>query len=183
MAIVTPQWHRVYRGVSVEWVSMADKLTHLDDQGHVRMVDVGAKPTVRRTAIAHGDFVAARTTIDRIFSGDLPKGEALATARIAAIAAAKRTDEWIPLCHTLGLDHLGIQFDRVADDRVRVIGQASVTARTGVEMEALVAASTSALTVYDMCKAIDRAMVVRDLSLLEKKGGRSGDFVHPNHES
>mgnify|MGYP002036264711 CR=1 FL=1 len=171
MAIVTPQWHRVYRGVSVEWVSMADKLTHLDDQGHVRMVDVGAKPTVRRTAIAHGDFVAARTTIDRIFSGDLPKGEALATARIAAIAAAKRTDEWIPLCHTLGLDHLGIQFDRVADDRVRVIGQASVTARTGVEMEALVAVTAACLTLYDMTKAIDRGLRIENIQLVDKRKG------------
>ena len=133
------------------------------------MVDVGRKPVSRRTAVARGDFVAAAATLDRLMAGDLPKGEALATARIAGIAAAKRTDELIPLCHTLPLDHVDVSFERVAEDRLRVTASASITARTGVEMEALVAAATACLTLYDMTKAIDKDLKVEAIRLVEKK--------------
>jgi cyclic pyranopterin phosphate synthase len=133
------------------------------------MVDVGSKPVSRRTAVASGDFVAMASTLDLLMSGKLPKGEALATARIAGIAAAKRTDELIPLCHTLGLDHVEVSFDRVAEDRLRVTVSASIIARTGVEMEALVAAAIACLTLYDMAKAVDKGLMIEAIRLVEKK--------------
>ena len=143
-------------------------LTHLDSQGQARMVDVGHKPVVRRTAVAAGDFVAAKATLDRLLAGDLPKGEALAVARIAGIAAAKRTDELIPLCHSLPLDQVTVDFERVADDRLRVTASASVSAKTGVEMEALAAVSVACLTLYDMTKAIDKALRIEGVHLVKK---------------
>src|SRR5438046_2387330 len=150
---------------------MPDELTHLDAQGRASMVDVGHKPVVRRTAVAEGEFVAARATLDKLLAGDLPKGEALAVARIAGIAAAKRTDELIPLCHTLPLDHVGVDFERVADDRLRVTATASVVARTGVEMEALVAVSVACLTLYDMTKAVDKQLRIENIRLVSKTKG------------
>jgi len=148
---------------------MTDKpLTHLDDQGRAKMVDVGGKPVVRRVAIAEGDFVAAPQTLDRLLAGNLPKGEALAVARIAAIQAAKRTDELIPLCHSLPLDHVGITFDRVAPERLRVRAEASLQARTGVEMEALTAVAVACLTLYDMTKAIDKSLRIEGIHLVSK---------------
>ncbi|MEX2216570.1 MAG: cyclic pyranopterin monophosphate synthase MoaC [Phycisphaeraceae bacterium] len=149
---------------------MAD-LTHLDDKGQAKMVDVGHKPIVRRIAVAQGDFVAAKATLDRLLAGDLPKGEAMAVARIAGIAAAKRTDELIPLCHSLPLDSVSVEFERVADDRLRATATASVSARTGVEMEALVAVSIACLTLYDMTKAIDKALKVENVVLVKKTKG------------
>src|SRR5690606_23833323 len=131
---------------------MAKKLSHLDGEGRARMVDVGGKPAVRRVATAVGRFVAQKATLDRVMTGDLPKGEALATARIAGIAAAKRTHEWVPLCHTLPLEAVNIDFERVDDTTLLIRATASVTAKTGVEMEALVAVSAAALTLYDMTK-------------------------------
>jgi len=147
---------------------MPDELTHLDAQGRASMVDVGHKPVVRRTAVAEGEFVAARATLDRLLAGDLPKGEALAVARVAGIAAAKRTDALIPLCHTLPLDHVGVDFERVAVDRLRVTATASVEARTGVEMEALVAVSVACLTLYDMTKAVDKQLRIENIRLVGK---------------
>ncbi|MEX0776778.1 MAG: cyclic pyranopterin monophosphate synthase MoaC [Phycisphaeraceae bacterium] len=144
-------------------------LTHLDAQGHLRMVDVGDKPIVRRTAVAAGDFVAAPATLDRLMKGDLPKGEALAAARLAGIAAAKRTDELIPLCHSLPLDHVAVDFARTAPDTLTVTATASLTARTGVEMEALVAVAIACLTLYDMTKAVDKSMRVTNVRLVEKR--------------
>ncbi len=144
------------------------KLTHLDHRGQARMVDVGHKPIVRRTATAQGDFVAAKATLDRLLAGDLPKGEALAVARIAGIAAAKRTDELIPLCHSLPMDQATVDFERVAEDRLRVTATASVTARTGIEMEALTAVSIACLTLYDMTKAIDKALRIEGVVLVAK---------------
>lgn len=135
------------------------------------MVDVGDKPTVKRRAIAEGRFVAAKATLDRVISSDLPKGEALATARIAGIAAAKRTDEWIPLCHTLPLDAVNIDFERTDDTTLRIRATASITAKTGVEMEALVAVAAAALTLYDMTKAIDKALRIEGIELVEKTKG------------
>lgn len=148
--------------------TVGDELTHVDKRGQVRMVDVGDKPPQRREAAAQGDFVAAAATLDRLMAGDLPKGEALAAARLAGIAAAKRTDELIPLCHTLPLDAVGVDFQRIADDRVRVTATAATTAKTGVEMEALVAVSAACLTLYDMTKAVDKQLRIEDVFLVRK---------------
>lgn len=145
-----------------------DSLTHLDSRGQAHMVDVGHKPIVLRTAVAQGDFVAAKVTLDRLFIGDLPKGEALAVARIAGISAAKRTDELIPLCHSLPIDQVTVDFERVADDRLRVTATARVTARTGIEMEALTAVSIACLTLYDMTKAIDKSLRIEGILLVKK---------------
>ena len=132
------------------------------------MVDVGHKPPMRRTAIAEGALVASADTLDRLMSGDLPKGEALAVARIAGIQAAKRCDELIPLCHTLPLDSVEVAFSRSAADRLLVTTTARTTARTGVEMEALIAASTALMTVWDMTKAVDTNLRVESIVLREK---------------
>ena len=143
-------------------------LTHIDDQGKASMVDVGNKPPVRRTAVAQGDFVAASQTLDRIMSGDLPKGEALAVARIAGIQAAKRTDELIPLCHSLPIDFVSVDFERSAPDQIRITASAAITARTGIEMEVLTAVSVASLTLYDMTKAIDKKLRIENIHLVSK---------------
>lgn len=151
------------------------ELTHIDEQGRAAMVDVGHKPPMRRAAAAQGDFVAAPATLDRIMTGDLPKGEALAVARLAGIAAAKRTDELIPLCHTLPIDHAAVEFERVAEDRLRITASAAVTARTGVEMEALTAVAVACLTLYDMTKAVDKALRIENVHLLSKTKRPTGE--------
>jgi cyclic pyranopterin phosphate synthase len=141
------------------------------------MVDVSAKPVTERVCVARGEVRMAPATLDRITAGDLPKGDVLATARIAGIQAAKRTSEWIPLCHPVGLDSLEV--DLTPDARagcLRIEARARVHARTGVEMEALVAVSAAALTVYDMCKAIDRGMTIERVRLVSKSGGKSGEW-------
>ena len=143
-------------------------LTHIDDQGRASMVDVGEKPVVRRTAIADGILVAAAESLDRLMSGDLPKGDGLAVARVAGIQAAKRCAEMIPLCHTLPLDAVGIDFKRAAPDRLQVVATVRTTARTGVEMEALLATSTAILATWDMLKAIDADLRVESITLREK---------------
>ena len=140
-------------------------LSHVDEAGSVRMVDVGAKPLSRRRAVARAEVRMAPETARRL--RDLPKGDALATAQVAGIMAAKRTSELIPLYHPLPLSHVGVTLE-VGEDSVEIVATAETTAQTGVEMEALVAASVAALTVYDMAKAIDKAMVVADVRLLEK---------------
>jgi len=144
------------------------ELTHLDEQGRARMVDVGNKPPMHRRAVAEGFLCASSATLDRLEAGDLPKGEALATARVAGVMAAKRCDELIPLCHTLPLDAVNIEFERAAPDRIRIIARATITAKTGVEMEALTAVSVAALTLYDMTKAIDRDLRIEGIRLIEK---------------
>jgi cyclic pyranopterin phosphate synthase len=153
-------------------------LTHVDRQGRVRMVDVGAKPVTRREAVARAAVAMQTTTLEAIIGGTLHKGEALAAARLAGIMAAKRTHELIPLCHQIPLELVEVDF-RPAPERAAIEIQArTVTqARTGVEMEALVAVSAAALTIYDMAKAIDRAMVIGEVRLVRKSGGRSGEFV------
>lgn len=151
---------------------MSRKLTHLDDQGRLHMVDVGAKPPVRREAVAEGFLVAAPETLDRLEVGDLPKGEALAAARVAGILGAKRTSELIPLCHPLPLDGAGVEFERTEPGRLRIEARASIHARTGVEMEALTAVTTAALTLYDMAKAIDKGMRIEGVRLVEKTKAR-----------
>jgi len=149
-------------------------LTHIDDKGRARMVDVSDKPVTARRACARGSLRMQPATLERILSGDLPKGDVLAVARTAGIMAAKRTSSVIPLCHPLPLDAVTVQFERQSDGVLRIESTVTVTARTGAEMEALVAVSVAGLTVYDMCKAVDRAMVLTDVMLLEKSGGRSG---------
>ena len=148
--------------------SRRNALTHIDERGRVRMVDVGHKPPMHREAVAEGFLVAAQNTLDRLMSGDLPKGEALAAARIAGIQAAKKCDELIPLCHALPLDAVSIEFKRVAPDRVCITAVAAITAKTGVEMEALTAVAVAALTLYDMTKAIDKAMTIQGIRLVKK---------------
>ena len=152
---------------------MANDFSHLDSQGRARMVDVGDKPAVRRTAIAAGAFVAAKSTLDRLThtpgSDPMPKGEALAVARVAGIMAAKKCGELIPLCHPLPLDHVEVNFEREADDRLRVTAMASITAKTGIEMEALTAVSVACLTLYDMAKAVDKNLCIENIHLVEKR--------------
>jgi len=154
------------------------QLTHLDTHGQVRMVDVGEKPITRREAIARGAVRMASATLDAIVGGTLKKGEALAAARIAGIMAAKRTHELIPLCHQVPLEVVEVDFrPDPKTSALQIQSRAVTSSRTGVEMEALVAASAAALTIYDMAKAIDRAMIIDAIRLVRKSGGRSGDFV------
>jgi len=141
------------------------ELSHVDESGDVRMVDVGGKPLSRRRAVARAEVRMAPATAQRL--RDLPKGDALATAQLAGIMAAKRTSDLIPLCHPLALTHVSVELE-VADDAVEIVASAETTAQTGVEMEALTAASVAALTVYDMAKAIDKGMVIAEVRLVEK---------------
>ena len=155
-------------------------LSHLDAQGRAQMVDVGEKSVTRRICIARGEVRMAAETLAHIVEGSVPKGDVLATARIAGIQAAKRTDEWIPLCHSLPLD--SVEIELAADsERSRVTIEARVLAhaRTGVEMEALVAVSAAGLAIYDMCKAIDRGMTIEAVRLESKSGGKSGEWMRP----
>ncbi len=151
------------------------ELTHLDQHGHARMVDVGAKPPTARIAIATGRIIMSAAALGAIRNGDVPKGDVLATARIAGIMAAKKTAELIPLCHPLGLDAVTVEF-AWEDGAIRATVTTSLTARTGVEMEAMTATCVALLTIYDMAKAIDKAMVIGEVRLLEKRGGKSGDW-------
>jgi cyclic pyranopterin phosphate synthase len=156
------------------------KLSHYDSAGSPRMVDVSAKPETRRTARAHAFVRIAPATLRQLPRN--PKGNALEIARIAGIAAAKRTSELIPLCHPLMLTHADVQAT-VEKKGVRIIATAATTAQTGVEMEALTAAAVAALTVYDMLKALDKSIQIQDLYLLEKTGGKSGNFRRKgNHD-
>jgi cyclic pyranopterin phosphate synthase len=149
---------------SVEAVAVSE-LSHVDESGAVRMVDVGDKPMSRRRAVASAQVQMSPQTSRRL--RDLPKGDALATAQLAGIMAAKRTSELIPLCHPLPLSHIEVTLD-VQDGVVGIVAVAETTAQTGVEMEALTAASVAALTLYDMCKAVDKAMTITELRLIEK---------------
>ena len=160
--------------------AMRATLTHLDRRGRVRMVDVGEKPVTRREAVARGAVTMNPATLDAIIGGRLKKGEALAAARLAGIMAAKRTHELIPLCHQIPLEVVEVEF-RPDTKRatLHIQARAATAARTGVEMEALVALSAAALTIYDMAKAIDRAMTIESIRLVEKSGGRSGAFRRP----
>ena len=151
------------------------KLTHLDESGAARMVDVGGKPATQRRAVASGRITMSAEALAAIREGNAPKGDVLGTARIAGIMAAKRTGELIPLCHPLGLEAVNIDF-AYEEDAIRVTATASLTGRTGVEMEAMTAASVALLTIYDMAKAIDKGMIISDVRLSAKTGGKSGDW-------
>ena len=153
-------------------------LTHLDSQGRARMVDVGGKAETQRVAIALGRIRMNAATLAALRDGQVPKGDVLAVARIAGIMAAKRTGELIPLCHPLALDAVSVEFAFV-EDGIEARATASLTGRTGVEMEALTAVSVALLTVYDMAKAIDKGMVIDGVRLIEKRGGKSGDWRAP----
>jgi cyclic pyranopterin phosphate synthase len=156
------------------------KLTHTDEEGRARMVDVGDKAVTTRAAVASGFVRMANATIEAIRDHRTPKGDPLEVARMAGIMAAKRTSGLIPLCHTLPLNHADVQLE-LRDDGVSIIATAATDSKTGVEMEALTAASVAALTIYVMCKAIDKAMVITDIRLESKTGGRSGDYVRSDH--
>jgi cyclic pyranopterin monophosphate synthase len=143
------------------------EFSHLDREGAARMVDVGEKAVVRRTAVAAGRVRTSPGTVERLREKALPKGDALNTARIAGVMAAKRTPDLIPLCHGLNLTSLDVEFE-VGDGEIGIVATARASDRTGVEMEALTAVSVAALTIYDMCKAVDKGMVIEEVRLLEK---------------
>lgn len=153
-------------------------LTHLDSQGNARMVDVGGKVATARRAVATGRIRMSPAALTAIRDGNAPKGDVLAAARIAGIMAAKKTGDLIPLCHPLALDAVTVEF-ALEDDGVRATASASLTGRTGIEMEAMTAASIALLTIYDMAKALDKAMVIEGVRLLAKSGGKSGEWTAP----
>ncbi len=150
--------------------------THFDDEGRALMVDVGGKAETARTATARGAVVMAPETLTMIVEGKARKGDVLAVARLASIMAAKRTPELIPLCHPLMLSKVTIDLTPAPPDRVEIAATVKLTGKTGVEMEALTAVSVAALTVYDMCKAADRAMRIADIRVTHKAGGKSGEY-------
>jgi len=153
------------------------KLSHIDETGQARMVDVGKKQPTARTATAKGRVVMAAETLKLIEDGGAAKGDVLGTARLAGIQAAKRTSDLIPLCHPLGLDQIAVDLTcDAATSSVVITATAKLTAKTGVEMEALTAVSIAALTVYDMVKAADKAVSITDIRLTHKSGGKSGDY-------
>ncbi len=155
------------------------KLTHFDQSGQAHMVDVGDKDKTRRIAITRGEISMLPETLQMVSEGTHKKGDVLAIARIAAIMAAKKTADIIPLCHPIGLTHISIEF--VIDEthnKIVCTARTETVERTGVEMEALCAVNAGLLTIYDMCKAVDRGMVISDLRLLEKSGGKSGHWQH-----
>ncbi|GHA12058.1 cyclic pyranopterin monophosphate synthase accessory protein [Devosia pacifica] len=159
-------------------MSSEPALTHLNARGEAEIVDIGDKEATRRRAVAEATVLAAPETVAVIISGGLKKGDAVSVARIAGIMAAKKTSDLIPLCHPIALTKVSVEIAPLPDNTgLHIRAAAETTDRTGVEMEALTAASTAALTLYDMAKAIDRGMTVTNLRLLEKSGGKSGDFV------
>lgn len=157
-----------------------NKLTHLDEQGSAHMVDVGTKHVTEREAVASARVYMLPETMALIESGDSRKGDVLAVARIAGIQAAKKCADLIPLCHPLPLNSAEVSFEMDQDNNAVIVNAACrVTARTGVEMEAMTAASVAALTIYDMCKAVDRWMTISEIQLVRKTGGKSGDWERP----
>jgi cyclic pyranopterin phosphate synthase len=152
------------------------ELTHLDDSGRARMVDVGEKPATERRAVAEAIVRVSPETAARVQAGDAPKGDVIGVARIAGIQAAKRTAELIPLCHPLALSFVGVEGSVDPSGEIRLVAEARTTGPTGVEMEALTAASVAALTVYDMIKGVQRGAEIASVRLLEKAGGRSGEW-------
>lgn len=155
---------------------MSENFTHLNEKGDAHMVDVAAKDKTARSAIAKAIVAMEPATLLAIKSSEIKKGDVLATARIAGIMAAKKCGDMIPLCHPIGLEHVSVTFDYLDDRQIEVTCHASLTAKTGVEMEALCGASVAAMTIYDMCKAIDRGMNINNLRITHKSGGKSGVF-------
>ena len=160
-----------------------NKLSHFDEEGHARMVDVGEKPVTEREAIAFGRVSMKAETLQRIMDRKMEKGDVLGVARVGGIMAAKRTGELIPMCHPLNIDSIEIHFQpEVPCSEVHIKARVKSTGKTGVEMEALTAVATAALTIYDMCKAVDRGMVISDIQLMKKSGGKSGTFIRKKGE-
>lgn len=160
-------------------VTVKDKamdFTHLNKNGEAVMVDVGEKEITRRTARAYAKIKMQPATLEALLNSELKKGDGLAAARIAGIMGAKKTSELIPLCHIIPVEKVEISFENNGRDELYIYSDAVCTYKTGIEMEAMTAVSTAALTVYDMCKAVDRSMVIEEIKLLEKTGGKSGDF-------
>lgn len=157
---------------------MAKSLTHIDAEGTARMVDVGAKAETQRLAVASGRIAMTASALAAIRAGDAPKGDVLGTARIAGIMAAKRTADLIPMCHPLAIDAVNLDF-AFEDTAIRATATASLTGRTGIEMEAITAVSIALVTIYDMAKALDKGMVIGDIRLVEKRGGKSGHWRAP----
>lgn len=153
-------------------------LTHLDESGAARMVDIGEKAITLRTAQAQAIVSMQPQTLALILSGNIPKGDVFACARIAGIMASKRTWELIPMCHPILIEKVEVHIHPISDTDVKIVSDLCCTHKTGIEMEALTAVSIAALTLYDMCKAVDRSMVIHDIMLLHKTGGKSGDFHH-----
>lgn len=162
---------------------MANSLSHLDAKGKARMVDVGAKAASERVAVARGRVLLSSKTLDLILEGQMPKGDVLAVARVAGIMAAKQTSSLIPLCHPLSLSAVNVDFRPDRDKgALEIEARVKTVDRTGVEMEALTAVSVAALTIYDMCKAVERDMFIDSIRLVEKMGGRSGYFQREGEE-
>jgi cyclic pyranopterin phosphate synthase len=160
------------------------KLSHLDEQGRASMVDVSEKSATERAAAAEAIIVISQEAFDLVLAGEIKKGDVLATARIAGIMAAKKTSELIPLCHPLALSHAGVEFTALPERHAfRIVASAKTTGQTGVEMEAVTAASIAALTVYDMVKAVDKGAVIETIRLLTKSGGKSGSYEAPESAS
>ncbi len=154
--------------------------THFDDSGNAIMVDVTDKEVTERTAVAAGGILVSREVYDAVKGGSAKKGDVLGTARVAGIMAAKRTSELIPMCHPLMLTKVTVDFELEEEShRIRCVCTAKLSGKTGVEMEALTGVSVALLTIYDMCKAMDRAMRIEDIHLVEKMGGKSGHFIAP----
>ncbi len=157
-------------------------LTHLNEKGEAHMVDVSPKAETVRDAIASGQVIMKPETLELIRSQSLKKGDVLSVARVAGIMAAKKTPELIPLCHSLMLDQVSVDFDFSSDNTIDIEAKVRCTGKTGVEMEALTAVSVAALTIYDMCKAIDRGMMISDICLQKKSGGKSGTFIRDGNK-
>ncbi|MGI6249753.1 MAG: cyclic pyranopterin monophosphate synthase MoaC [Anaerolineaceae bacterium] len=153
------------------------ELTHLDSTGAAKMIDISKKSDTMRVAMASGIVSMRVDTMDKVFAGQIPKGDVIACARIAGIQAAKKADELIPLCHALPLSSISIEFVKKSATELKICAEASTFYRTGVEMEALTAVSVAALTIYDMCKAIDKDMQINAIQLDMKSGGKSGTYV------
>ena len=152
------------------------ELSHVNPEGKARMVDVSQKADTLREAVAKGRVTMKPETLRLVKANEMKKGDVLAVARVAGITAAKRTPDLIPLCHTLLLDNVSVDFDLSGDDCIEITARAKSTGKTGVEMEALVAASVAALTIYDMCKAVDKGMTISEIYLESKTGGKSGTY-------
>jgi len=156
------------------------KLSHFDKEGRARMVDVSAKSVTKRTAIASGRVLMKGQTLERIVNQKIEKGDVLGVARVAGIMAAKRTGEIIPMCHPLAIDSVEIRFQPdTRRSEVQIEARVKSTGKTGVEMEALMATAAAALAIYDMCKAVDRGMIISDIKLMKKSGGKSGTYIRP----
>ncbi len=158
-------------------------LSHINSAGEANMVDVGDKQITQRVARASGILTMSASTLTAIRNNQLQKGEVLAVARVAGIQGAKRCSDLIPLCHPLALSKVTVEFMELSDTQLEIVAECKVSGKTGVEMEALTAVSVASLTVYDMCKAVDKAMVIGSICLLEKQGGKSGHWLRPTPAS